>query len=142
MEFDFVSQIQQKSDAELNDIFINAKNYNPDFIRLVEQELHKRDISLDTSIQVREEIQQIDDEQLAIGKQGSPLYMFICFVLAIFGGLIAIYAGYIYSQSKTIGNNGQSFYVYNKQTRELGNIMMWIGIGVLVLVLLRSTLFV
>jgi hypothetical protein len=86
--------------------------------------------------------QHIDNEQLEIGKQGSPLYLFICFVLAKSGGLIAIYAGYIYSQSKTTGNNDETFYVYNKQTRELGNIMMCIGIGVFVLVLLRKTLFV
>lgn len=39
-------------------------------------------------------------KHLETGKAGSPLYIALCFVLALFGGILGIYAGYIYSKSK------------------------------------------
>jgi hypothetical protein len=35
MKFDFTQQIKQKTDKELTEIFINAKDYNPEFARLL-----------------------------------------------------------------------------------------------------------
>jgi len=45
MQFDFTEQIRQKTDKELTDIFINAKDYNPEFIKLAEKELAARHIN-------------------------------------------------------------------------------------------------
>ncbi len=140
MKFDFTDQIKQKTDKELTEIFINAKEYNPDFVRLAQQELHARNINLDTSKQIKERVKQIDKRQLEQGKAGSPLYIFFCFVLALLGGLIAIYAGYIYSQSKTKTTDGEVFYVYNNETRQLGRIMMWVGIAIFLFLLFRQFL--
>ena len=138
MKFDFTDQIKQKSDEELTEIFIHAKDYNPDFVRLAEDELSNRNINLDSSKQIREEVKEFDRKQLQEGKPGSPLYIFFCFVLALLGGIIAIYAGYIYSRSKIKTKDGDEFYVYNSQTRELGKMMMWLGFGVFIFLLLKK----
>lgn len=138
MKFNFAEQIKQKTDKELIDIFINAKDYNPEFVKLAEEELAARHIPVDASKQVRDKNKTVNTYQLQAGKSGSPLYLFLCFVLALFGGFIGIYAGYIYSRSKIKDNEGQEYYVYNEQTRELGTIMMWIGIAVLLFFALRN----
>ncbi|MGN6214384.1 hypothetical protein [Parafilimonas sp.] len=137
MQFDFTRQIKQKTNEELTEIFINASNYNPDFVALAEQELTARNINLDLPKQQRQEFKQTLNKQFEKEKSGSPLYIFLCFVLALFGGFIAIYAGYIYSRSKQKDETGKEFYVYNAQTRQLGSIMMWLGIAVLLFVLLK-----
>ena len=137
MKFDFTQQIKQKTDQELTEIFINAKDYNPEFVRLAEEELHSRNINLDSSNQIKETKTVISKQQLQTGKNGSPFYIFLCFILALFGGLLGIYAGYIYSQSKIKDSDGQEFYVYSEQTRQYGRIIMWLGIGVLLFLLLR-----
>jgi hypothetical protein len=120
MQFDFTRQIKQKTNEELTEIFINASNYNPDFVALAEQELTARNINLDLPKQRRQEFKQTLNKQFEKEKSGSPLYIFLCFVLALFGGFIAIYAGYIYSQFKQKDETGKEFYVYNAQTRQLG----------------------
>lgn len=130
MKFDFSNQIKQKTNEELTEIFINAKDYNPDFLRLAEQELAIRNIDLDPSKQIKEELKETNTNQLKEGKAGSPLYLLLCFVLALLGGLIAIYAGYIYSYSKIKTSEGEEYFTYNEQTRELGKIIMWLGVGV------------
>lgn len=141
MKFNFTQQIKEKTSEELTEIFINAKEYNPDFVRLAELELNSRNINLDISKRIKEDNKQIMNEQLTEGKPGSPLYILFCFILALFGGLIAIYAGYVYRKSKTKNNEGQEFYVYNEQTRELGEIMMWLGVAVFLFFLLRQIFF-
>ena len=60
---------QKKTDQELTEIFINANDYNPDFLRLAEQELSIRNINLDASKQIREELKQVDKNQLKEGLQ-------------------------------------------------------------------------
>lgn len=131
MKFDFTEQIKQKTDKELTEIFINIKDYNPEFVRLAVEELAARNINVDSSKQIRDKNKEINKEQLQKGKDGSPFYIFLCFVLALFGGFLAIYAGYIYSQSKIKDAEGKEYYAYNEQTRQLGKIMMWLGIAVL-----------
>ncbi|MEP6844722.1 MAG: hypothetical protein ABI861_01905 [Panacibacter sp.] len=59
MKFDFTNQIKQKTDEELTEIFIHAKDYNPEFVQLAEQELSARNISLDTSKQIRVETNEV-----------------------------------------------------------------------------------
>jgi hypothetical protein len=62
------------------------------------------------------------------GKKGNELYIFLGFASAILGGLIGFVAGYTYSQSKQYGPSGERYYVYDKQTRDNGRIMMIIGV--------------
>lgn len=137
MKFDFNSQIKQKTNEELTEIFINPGNYNPEFATLAEKELVLRNVDLDLFKHKRQEVKQIAEKRFEKEKPGSPMYILICFILAVFGGFIAIYAGYIYSQSKQKNSEGKEFYVYDAQTRQLGTIMMWVGIAVLLYLLLK-----
>jgi hypothetical protein len=137
MKFDFTQQIKQKTDEELTEIFINTKDYNPEFVRLAEAELQLRNINTDTSKQIKDKKEETSKQQLQAGKSGSPFYIFISFILALSGGLLGIYAGYIYSQSKIKSSDGEELFVYNEQTRQFGKIIMWLGISVLLFLLLR-----
>ncbi len=137
MKFDFTDQIKQKTDKELTDIFINARDYDPEFVRLAEEELSARNINLDASKQIKEKTLEVNKQQLQTGKSGSPLYIFLCFILALLGGVLAIYAGYIYSQSKIKDSDGNEFFAYDEQTRQFGKIIMWLGIGVFSFFVLR-----
>lgn len=125
MKFDFSHQIKQKTDKELTDIYINAGDYNPDFVKLAEEELQARNINLSGSAKQKAIVDQTAFDQLKEGKDGNRVYIFICFILAIFGGLLGIYAGYVYNQSKIKTDDGKSYYAYNKETRQLGKLMMW-----------------
>lgn len=137
MQLDFTDQIKQKTDKELRDIFIHARDYNPDFVRLAEQELQARNIKLDDSLKQKEIVEQAVKAKLAEGKDGNPVYIFLCFVLALLGGLLAVYAGYIYSQSKIKTPEGESYFAYNKETRQLGKWMMLLGGAVFLFLILR-----
>lgn len=137
MKFDFTSQIKQKTNEDLTEIFINSGNYSPEFVALAEKELVFRNVNPDLFKQKQQEVKQIAGKRFENERPGSPLYILICFIMAVFGGFIAIYAGYIYSQSKQKNAEGQEFYVYDAQTRQLGTIMMWVGIAVLLFFLLK-----
>lgn len=137
MKFDFTEQVKQKTNDELIEIFTYPKNYNPDLVALAEEELKKRNVETDSAMQVRSKFEEDNKQVIVTGKPGSPLYIFICFLLALLGGFLGIYAGYIYSQSKIKDEDGVEHYVYDEQTRSLGKIIMWLGIGVLLFFLLR-----
>lgn len=138
MQFDFKEQVKKKTDQELREIFIHAKDYNSKFVRLTEEELDLRNINLETSQRIKETVDDTGNRRLSEGKAGSPLYMFLCFAAALLGGVIAIVAGFIYGHSKTTDSEGKTHYVYNEQTRQLGKIMMWLGAAVLFYFALRG----
>lgn len=138
---EFPEQIKRKTDKELIDIYVNAHEYQPAFVELATGELGKRNINLDRHKQVRERKRQKVSRHLETGKAGSPLYIVLCFVLAILGGILGIYAGYIYSQSKVKDNDGRDFYVYNDSTRQLGKLMMLIGVIAIIVLAMRLEYF-
>lgn len=138
---EFPEQIKRKTDKELIDIYVNAHEYQPAFVELATGELEKRSVSLDGYKQVREQKKQKVSRRLETGKAGSPLYIMLCFVLALFGGILGIYAGYIYNQSKVKDVDGHEFYVYDDQTRKLGKLMMLIGVIAIVVLAIRLEYF-
>ncbi|RXK62021.1 hypothetical protein ESA94_03115 [Lacibacter luteus] len=137
MQFDFTDQIKQKTDKELTDIYINSRNYNPEFVRLAKEELLARNIVLENFAVQKQEAEQSVKEELKEGKDGNPLYIFLCFMLALLGGLLGIYAGYVYSQSKIKTDGGETYYAYNKQTRQMGKLMMLVGVLAFLFIIFR-----
>lgn len=138
---EFPEQIKRKTDKELIDIYVNPHEYQPAFVELAIEELGKRNINLDSYRQAREQKRQKASKQIETGKSGSPLYITLCFVLALFGGILGIYAGYIYSQSKVKDIDGREFYVYDDSTRKLGKLMMLIGIIAIIVLAARLEYF-
>lgn len=138
---EFPEQIKRKTDKELIDIYVNAHEYQPAFVELAIEELGKRNISLDSYKQIREQKKQKVSKHLETGKAGSPLYIALCFVLAILGGILGIYAGYIYSHSKVKDIDGREFYVYDDSTRKLGKLMMLIGVIAIIILAIRLEYF-
>lgn len=129
----FEEQIAKKTDNELTDIYIEYFKYQKEFVDLVEVELRKRNLPLDSIIELRKKNEKIIDETLTQGEQGSPVWITIGFFLSLLGGILAIFLGYSYAYSKKKNSNGESFYVYNESTRKYGRIMFILGLFMLVL---------
>lgn len=131
MEFDFELQVQAKTDDELIAIYVNPDFYQSEFVAATKAEIVKRKLPITSIEQIKQEKDKVSIAHLSVGKQGSPLYMFICFLLAFLGGIPAIISGYIYGFSKTRGPDGEAYYVYNETTRKMGVAILVIGFAVL-----------
>lgn len=136
MSINFESQISSKSNKELVEIYTNDSEYQPEFVELAKQEIIKRNIPLDALEDLKEKKEAIEAQTLAIGKQGNPIYMTLIGLAAIGGGIPAIIGGYIYAYSTHSDVNGEQYFVYNETTRKWGRIILYIGAGVLSLMLL------
>jgi hypothetical protein len=129
------NRVKAKTDDKLIDIYLNAKDYQPEFIKLVEQELAYRKIPLATLQIIKDKKVEFSDETLARGIQGDRRYMVVCYIAAVLGGLISIVAGYVYAYSKHKNSKGEEIFVYNESTRKDGRQMLVIGSFVLALTL-------
>ena len=132
----FTQQIKKHTDQELADIYSNSDDYNPEFVELVKNELQLRKVNIEPLTEIKEHNGELNNQQLQQGKKGSSLYIFLSFVLALLGGLLGIYAGYIYSQSKIKNNQEGEYYVYDEPRRQWGKIIMWMGVGIFLFSLL------
>jgi len=128
---DFETQVKEKTDKQLSEIYLNANDYQHEFINLVELELVKRKIPLDSLTFIREKKDEITDETLEIGKQGSQFWLVAGFLLSLFGGLWGIVAGYQYAYSKHKNAKDIKYYYYNESTRKYGRWMIIVGCLVL-----------
>ena len=87
----FESVVKQKTDSELVDIYINSHDYQESFLICVENELINRKIPTSAITKVRHPEKEISDEKLRLGEQKNPIWMILCFVMAIFGVKMTIY---------------------------------------------------
>ena len=138
MTKDFKTQIQEKSDNELADIFLNAADYQAEFVIQVEEELNARKIPVDTLKHLKEKKGEVDDKTLKLGKQGSQIWMVAAFILSVFGGFWGIVAGYQYYYSKHKSSDGNEYFVWNESTRKYGKWMLIVGGTVLSLTLISN----
>lgn len=134
----FETLIKEKTDNQLSEIYLNANDYQPEFIKLVELELVQRKIPLDSLKFIREKKEEISDESLELGKQGNQGWIIAAFLLSLVGGLWGIVAGYQYAFSKHKNAKGDEFYYYNESTRKYGRWMLIIGGSVLGLSILSK----
>ena len=136
MDIDFQEQVANKTNEELLHIYANSDEYQEKFVETVSDELIKRNVNFEKVKLQKEQKERFARDLLEKGREGNHFYMVLCYISALFGGLIGIIGGYIYSQSKHKNNLGESYYVYNDYTRKQGRLMMIIGFFVTVLVLL------
>lgn len=139
MDINFAEQISLKSNKELVEIYTNYSEYQAEFVELARQEIIRRNIPIDALEDLKEKKEAIEAQTLAIGKQGNPIYLALIGLAAIGGGIPAIIGGYIYAYSTHSDVNGESYFVYNETTRKWGRIILYIGIGVLLLTFLIKT---
>jgi len=123
----FQEQIASKSDQELLDIYINSDDYQKEFVDQTFQELNKRGIPTDKYKVEKENKARLTRELMTQGRRGNEVYIVLGFISAVLGGLFGLIAGYVYSQSKQNDPSGESYYVYDKKTRESGQLMMIVG---------------
>lgn len=129
----FKEQVEQKTDQELIDIFVKSQDYQEEFISVVENELNRRNVPLDSAKQIKSKSDEVINKKIEEGVQGNTFWIAVCFLLAILGGIISIVAGYIYAYSKRENLQGESYYYYNEQTRKYGKIMLIVGIIIFVI---------
>ena len=58
---DFEEVVKSKTNEELVDIFVNAADYQPEFLALAEAEVVKRNIPLESLKSIREQKESIDE---------------------------------------------------------------------------------
>jgi hypothetical protein len=138
MIFDFQSQVRDKTNEELLKIYSDFDLYQDEYLEIVVKELDKRGVDFADLKLRKHHKESFMLEQLEKGKPGDPVFITIGFVSALFGGLIGIIAGYIYSQSKNKEWGDGSHYYYDLKTRNLGIGMMVLGFFVLVIGLLYT----
>jgi hypothetical protein len=138
MNINFAEQISMKSNKELVEIYTNYSAYQPEFVELARQEIISRNIPLDALEDLKERKEAIEAQYLAIGKQGSPIYLTLIGLAAFGGGIPAIIGGYIYAYAKHSDINGEKYFVYNETTRKWGRIILYLGVGVFLLTLLLN----
>ncbi|XZF13225.1 hypothetical protein ACTHGU_15665 [Chitinophagaceae bacterium MMS25-I14] len=136
MKLDFTEQVSLKTNEELEEILLSPDKYSPEFVQTADNELLGRGIQTDALNEARKQKLLTADATLYRSKKGNPAYIIICFILAFFGGLLAIFAGYTYAYSKNKTSQGEDVFVYDEETRKLGSAMMVIGIVVFCLTLL------
>ncbi len=127
MTLSFSELVRTKSTDELKLILLERYKYQPEMITAVTDELSIRAIDLSELTAQREILEEKEKELLSVGKNGNPLYIFVCFAASLVGGFAGIIGGYIYAFSKTISGEGEEFYVYNNETRLYGRIIFWVG---------------
>lgn len=127
MTKNFEPQIKEKTDNQLSEIYLNANDYQPEFIKIVELELLERKIPLDSLSFIRDKKDEIADDTLEMGKQGSQFWIVAAFIFSLLGGLWAIAAGYDYAYSKHTNSKGVKYYYYNESTRKYGRWMLILG---------------
>ena len=132
---DFSELVKEKSAEELMIIFTDYHSYQPEMVAAVTEELQARNVDLADLLIHRSELELEDEERLAKGSKGNSLYLIFCFLASLLGGFAGVIGGYIYAYSKTSSKAGQKYYVYDKQTRQYGTVIFWIGISVFVLAL-------
>jgi hypothetical protein len=134
----FKEQIEKKADSELADIIIDSHRYQKEFIDLAELEIKKRNIPLDSILELRSKNLKIQDETLSIGDKGSPVWITLGFISSILAGVSGIFLGYSYAFSKRKNSSGKEFYVYDKSTRKYGTIMFYLGLSIFGLILISK----
>lgn len=124
----FKTQLEQKTNEELVSIYVKSQDYQHDFVLLVREEIVKRNIPILAIEQMKKEADEISDYKIEIGEQGNALYIALCYLSAILGGIIPLVAGPIYFNSKRKTSHGKTCYYYNKRTRRYGVGMLIIGV--------------
>ena len=123
--------VLQKTDEELLKMVYDFESWSPEMLNVTEAELKRRNI-LPADIALKKQ-ERIDDEdaRLSEGKEGSVLGLIIGWLGVL--GLLGLIIGYNYSFSKTRSKyTGKIYFKFDKSTREVGNYIFYISIGVIV----------
>ena len=136
MTYDFNALVKSKPTDELLEMLRDAHQFQPDMIIAVTDELNARNVDTTELMAKRTALYEENETLLSSGKEGNSLYLVICFIASILGGLLGIIGGYIYSFSKTTSLAGNRYYVYDKATRQWGRIIFWVGISCFLLAIM------
>ncbi len=130
----FENKVIEKTDQELSDIFLKAKEYQPEYIALVEQEMINRKMPNYELLKSRKQkIEEKENEEIEYGRDGQPIWIALYFISALLGGIIGIIAGYNYAFSERENSKGEKYYKFTKETRNMGMMMFFLGLLVLII---------
>lgn len=127
MELSFREQATLKTTEDLLAIYTRPEEFQESIIRAVEDELKLRDVAFDEITHANEKRKNDSDAAIIKGKQGDPVYIFICFVFVFLGGIIGLSGGLVYTFASTRDSLGNKHYYYDEATRKKGKLMIIIG---------------
>ncbi|HEV7622365.1 MAG TPA: hypothetical protein VGO09_11550 [Flavisolibacter sp.] len=124
MKADFIDKVENKTNEELVNIYVNPWDYQQDFVDLAYNELIKRKVDLVKINEEKSASEKAMDIELGEGKAGDQFLIVIGFISALLGGILGILIGYRFNRSMHHKNTVKDYYIYNQKTRDLGSIMM------------------
>ncbi len=133
---DFTEKLKQKGNEELANLYVNAKDYQPEFIVAVIEEMKQRNMNIENYQSVKNKIEEYAYKKSFVKAKASNLELILGFVSAFLGGFFAIGIGYYFAYSKRKDANNEKVYTYTYRTRIYGKWMMGIGIVFFILYLL------
>ena len=71
---DFETQIKEKTDNQLSEIYLNANDYQPEFVKLVELELLNRKIPIDSLNFIKAKKEEISEKTIKLVIDGKNDY--------------------------------------------------------------------
>ena len=143
----FIEIVKNKTNGELLKMVYEFADWSPEMLTSVEEELAKRNI-LPSDIEAhKQQLSEIEDEQLLQGKEASILGQFLGWLtvllmgwLTIFG-VVAIFIGHHYSFSKVRNKySGTQYFRYNANSRKNGSYLFYTSIIGLTLVIIYKLL--
>jgi hypothetical protein len=130
---EFQSQIANKTNEELLQIYLHPADYQEQFVTLAEEELLRRNVSIEKHQQERKQKIEAATKAIVRDKKADDTLVLIGFILAVLGGLIGISIGIFLMQTKRDNVTGEQYNVYDKKGREAGRAMVIVGIAAIIL---------
>lgn len=123
----FRETVQNKSNDELLKMVYEFEEWSPEMLTTIEEELSKRNI-LPNDINIRkQQLIELEEEQLVKGKQASLFGQIIGWITVF--GFFGILIGYQYAFSKTRSKyTSKEYYTYNDASRKNGSYLFYISI--------------
>ncbi len=132
----FTEKLKEKGNEELAELYVNAKDYQPEFIEAVVEEMKQRGLLIEKYESTKAKIDEYSYKKSFIKDKATSLELILGFFSAFLGGLFAIGIGYYFAYSKRKDANNEKTFTYTHQTRIYGKWMMGIGIVFFILYLL------
>ena len=139
--------LNQLDNNELEDIFYNQEGWTIEDIYTAKKILATRGVKIKKG-----EIQALRDESLDIIRQGKTAgWLSITFYslgivfglfISVFFVIIGLGMSYYYAYGKSTDVDGNRYFVYDEKTRQIGTVMLFGGITLVIIEILLGTYFV
>ncbi len=131
----FIEIVKSKTNEELLQMVYEFAEWSPEMLASVEEELAYRNILPNDIKDRKQQLTEIEDEQLLQGKEASIIGQVIGWLTVL--GILGIFIGHYYRFSKVRNRySGKEYYRYNEHSKRNGSYLFYTAIILLSLEIL------